>query len=264
MTVRLLTNIGRLWTGTDVCSNAAILIHKDRIVWAGQASDLPSSVPGVIDDIVDVDHVENLGGGLVTPGLIDAHSHPVYAGNRWAELAMRTSGASSQEIASAGGGIGSTVTVTRGTDPWTLCNSVRERLRSWVLSGTTTVEAMTGFHLTRDGELADQGERRVLVGQDQHRQELAPFLQGLEQGAGIASRRVGIQDARVVAVPRQVVQEGPCASEEMAACAAFQEDIRHTGTGGLVLSDDRDSHPCLYSGGPEVHLTSGNRGRQGP
>ncbi|GAA2733797.1 imidazolonepropionase [Actinocorallia aurantiaca] len=155
MTVRLLTNIGRLWTGTDVCSNAAILIHKDRIVWAGQASDLPSSVPGVIDDIVDVDHVENLGGGLVTPGLIDAHSHPVYAGNRWAELAMRTSGASSQEIASAGGGIGSTVTVTRGTDPWTLCNSVRERLRAWVLSGTTTVEAKTGFHLTRDGELAD-------------------------------------------------------------------------------------------------------------
>ena len=68
---------------------------------------------------------------------------------------MRTSGASSQEIAAAGGGIGSTVTVTRGTDPWTLCNSVRERLRSWVLSGTTTVEAKTGFHLTRDGELAD-------------------------------------------------------------------------------------------------------------
>ncbi|GAB3669212.1 imidazolonepropionase [Actinocorallia lasiicapitis] len=155
MTVRLLTNIGRLWTGTDVCSNAAILIHNDRIVWAGQASDLPASVPGVIDDIVDVDHVENLGGGLVTPGLIDAHAHPVYAGNRWAELAMRTSGATAQEIAAAGGGIASTVTVTRGTDPWTLCNAVRERLRAWILSGTTTVEAKTGYHLTRDGELAD-------------------------------------------------------------------------------------------------------------
>ncbi|MEO5877465.1 MAG: imidazolonepropionase [Streptosporangiaceae bacterium] len=155
MTVRLLTNIGRLWTGTDLYSNAAILIHNERIIWAGQASDLPQSVPGVIDDIVDVDHVENLGGGLVTPGLIDAHSHPVYAGNRWAELAMRTSGASTQEIAAAGGGVASTVTVTRGTDPWTLCNGVRERLRTWILSGTTTVEAKTGFHLTRDGELAD-------------------------------------------------------------------------------------------------------------
>ncbi|MCW2941619.1 MAG: imidazolonepropionase [Actinomycetia bacterium] len=155
MTVRLLTNIGRLWTGTEVCSNAAILIHDDRIVWAGPAADLPASVPGVIDDIVDVDHVENLGGGLVTPGLIDAHSHPVYAGNRWAELAMLTSGSTEREIMQAGGGVYSTVTVTRGTDPWTLCNSVRERLRQWIQSGTTTVEAKTGYHLTRDGELAD-------------------------------------------------------------------------------------------------------------
>ncbi|MFC0039048.1 MULTISPECIES: imidazolonepropionase [Actinomadura] len=155
MTVRLLTNIGRLWTGTDVCSNAAVLIHDDRIVWAGPASDLPQSVPGIIDDIVDVDHVENLGGGLVTPGLIDAHSHPVYAGNRWAELAMRTSGSSNSAITAAGGGVNSTVTVTRGTDPWTLCNGVRERLRQWILAGTTTVEAKTGYHLTRDGELAD-------------------------------------------------------------------------------------------------------------
>ncbi|NED55297.1 imidazolonepropionase, partial [Micromonospora aurantiaca] len=106
-------------------------------------------------DIVDVDHVENLGGGLVTPGLIDAHSHPVYAGNRWAELAMRTSGSSHSAIAAAGGGVNSTVTVTRGTDPWTLCNGVRERLRQWILAGTTTVEAKTGYHLTRDGELAD-------------------------------------------------------------------------------------------------------------
>jgi len=155
MTVRLLTNIGRLWTGTDVCSNAAILIHDDRIVWAGPASDLPQSVPGVIDDIVDVDHVENLGGGLVTPGLIDAHTHPVYAGNRWAELAMLTSGSTEREIMQAGGGVYSTVTVTRGTDPWTLCNGVRERLRHWIITGTTTVEAKTGYHLTRDGELAD-------------------------------------------------------------------------------------------------------------
>jgi imidazolonepropionase len=106
-------------------------------------------------DIVDVDHVENLGGALVTPGLIDAHSHPVYAGNRWAELAMRSGGSSMTEINSAGGGLSSTVTVTRGTDPWTLCNHVRGRMRDWLLSGTTTIEAKTGYHLTRDGELAD-------------------------------------------------------------------------------------------------------------
>jgi len=155
MTVRLLTNIGRLWTGSEILSNAALLLQRDRIAWVGQAAELPSSVPGVVDNIVDVDDFENLGGALVTPGLIDSHSHPVYAGNRWAELAMRSGGSSAAEIAAAGGGVASTVTITRGTDPWTLCSGVRERLRSWLVNGTTTVEAKTGFHLTRDGELAD-------------------------------------------------------------------------------------------------------------
>jgi imidazolonepropionase len=165
VTVRLLTNIGRLWTGTEILSNAAILISDGRIAWVGPAADLPQRVPGVVDDIVDVDHVENLGGGLVTPGLIDAHAHPVYAGNRWAELAMRSNGATSQEISQAGGGVSSTVTITRGTDPWTLCNGVRERLSRWMRSGTTTVEAKTGYHLTRDGELADVRMLRALEGE---------------------------------------------------------------------------------------------------
>jgi imidazolonepropionase len=151
----LLTNIGRLWTGSEVWSNAAILTHDDRIAWVGPASELPGGLPGVIEDIVDVDQVENLNGGLVTPGLIDAHTHPVYAGNRWAELAMRSGGSSATEIAAAGGGMSSTVTVTRGTDPWTLCDAVRARLRQWLENGTTTIEAKTGYHLTRDGELAD-------------------------------------------------------------------------------------------------------------
>ena len=150
-----MTNIGRLWTGSEILSNAAILTKDERIAWVGPAAELPQRVPGVVDDIVDVDHVENLGGGLVTPGLIDAHSHPVYAGNRWAELTMLSGGSTAAEINAAGGGISSTVTVTRGTDPWTLCNGVRERLNGWLMSGTTTVEAKTGYHLTRDGELAD-------------------------------------------------------------------------------------------------------------
>jgi imidazolonepropionase len=155
VTARLLTNIGRLWTGSEILSNAAIVTSDDRIAWVGPSAELPRSVPGVVNDIVDVDLVENLGGGLVTPGLIDSHTHPVYAGNRYAELAMRSSGLSDAEITAAGGGISATLTVTRGTDPWTLCNNVRERLGSWLQTGTTTIEAKTGYHLTRDGELAD-------------------------------------------------------------------------------------------------------------
>ena len=78
---------------------------------------------------------------------------------------MRSGGSSATEIAAAGGGMASTVTVTRGTDPWTLCNGVRERLRDWLLSGTTTIEAKTGYHLTRDGELADVRLLRSLEGE---------------------------------------------------------------------------------------------------
>src|SRR5947207_14714957 len=133
VTVRLLTNIGRLWTGSEIMSNAAILTQDERITWVGPAAELPESIPGVVDDIVDVDHVENLGGGLVTPGLIDAHTHPVYAGNRWAELAMRSNGSTEQAIMQAGGGVCSTVTVTRGTDPWTLCSGVRARVRHGII-----------------------------------------------------------------------------------------------------------------------------------
>ena len=98
MTVRLLTNIGRLWTGSEIVSNAAVVTNDELIAWVGPAAELPQRIPGVVDDIVDVDYVENLGGGLVTPGLIDAHTHPVYAGNRWAEIAMRSNGSSTAEI----------------------------------------------------------------------------------------------------------------------------------------------------------------------
>ena len=132
-----------------MCSNAAILVHDDRIAWAGPAAELPQSVPGIIDDIVDVDHVENLGGGLVTPGLIDAHTPSGLRGQPLgrARHADQRLDATPRSCA-AGGGVNSTVTVTRGTDPWTLCNGVRERLASGSQAGTTTVEAKTGYHLT--------------------------------------------------------------------------------------------------------------------
>src|SRR3984957_4108579 len=140
MTARLLTSIGRLWTGSEFIGNAAILISDDRIAWIGPSAELPRSVPGVVDDIVDVDLVGNLGGGLVTPGLIDAHTHPVYAGNRYAELAMRCTGLAASETPARGGGACTAITVSRGTAPWTLFNHVRERLAGWLQSGTTTIE----------------------------------------------------------------------------------------------------------------------------
>jgi imidazolonepropionase len=143
----LITNIGRLFTSTSdgVVTDAAVLVHEDRIAWIGPSGQAPPSAP---DDVVDVEDA------LVTPGLIDAHTHPVYAGDRLAEISMRSAGASYAEIASSGGGIRSTVAATRDATRKELAWLVESRLMSWMAGGTTTVEAKTGYHLERDGELA--------------------------------------------------------------------------------------------------------------
>jgi imidazolonepropionase len=147
MSPLLITNIGRLFTSTSdgVRSDAALVIEDDRIAWIGRAGEAP---PGEPDDAVDVEDA------LVTPGLVDAHTHPVYAGDRLAEISMRSAGASYVEIASSGGGIRSTVAATRAASRDELAWLVESRLMSWLAGGTTTVEAKTGYHLERDGELA--------------------------------------------------------------------------------------------------------------
>src|SRR3977135_2250750 len=97
---------------------------------------------------------EDCGGGLMTAGLIDAHPHPIYAGDRMAEVAMRTAGATYAEVAKAGGGIRATVTATRAAAPEALEQAAAVRLQRWLEGGATTVEAKTGYHLEHDGELA--------------------------------------------------------------------------------------------------------------
>lgn len=146
MSSLLITNIGRLFTSTSdgVRTDAAVLVDGDHIRWVGRAGEPPPLDP---DGVVDVEDA------LVTPGLIDAHTHPVYAGDRLAEISMRSAGASYAEIAASGGGIRSTVAATRAASREELGWLVETRLASWLASGTTTVEAKTGYHLDRDGEL---------------------------------------------------------------------------------------------------------------
>jgi imidazolonepropionase len=147
--MRRLYNIGRLFTGTSrgVVRGAAVIIHDDRIAWCGRAGREPRELLESVTDDYDC------GGGLVTAGLIDAHSHPLYAGDRMAEVAMRTAGATYAEVARAGGGIGATVRATRGEPAAALQAATASRLRRWFEGGATTVEVKTGYHLDRDGEL---------------------------------------------------------------------------------------------------------------
>src|SRR6266851_1130804 len=148
--VRRLYNIGRLVTGAEegVIAGAAIIFEGDRIAWCGHEG----SEPRVLMDTVSDDY--DCGGGLVTAGLIDAHTHPLYAGERLAEVAMRAEGRSYTEIAKAGGGIKATVKSTRGETSTALEAAGAQRLAQWFDGGATTVEAKTGYHLNRDGELA--------------------------------------------------------------------------------------------------------------
>ncbi len=149
--MRHLRNIGRLFTGTQagVIEKAAIICDDDEhIAWCGREGDEPRDLLGYVA------HDEDCGGGLVTAGLIDAHTHPVYAGTRMAEIAMRSAGASYEEIAKAGGGIVATVKATREAGIDSLEQATAHRLRKWLEGGATTVEAKTGYHLEREGELA--------------------------------------------------------------------------------------------------------------
>ncbi len=147
--MRRLTNVGRLFTGTPggVIEKASVIVDDDRIAWCGREGDEPNDLLGYVSED------EDCGGGLMTAGLIDAHTHPVYAGNRMAEVAMRTAGASYSDIAKAGGGIASTVKATREASPEDLEEAAALRLKQWLAGGATTVEAKTGYHLERDGEL---------------------------------------------------------------------------------------------------------------
>jgi imidazolonepropionase len=147
--MRRLTKIGRLFTGTPagVIEKASVIVDDERIAWCGREGDEPIELLGYVSED------EDCGGGLVTAGLVDAHTHPVYAGDRMAEVAMRTAGASYSEVAKAGGGIRATVKATREAAPEALEKATGQRLARWLEGGATTVEAKTGYHLEHDGEL---------------------------------------------------------------------------------------------------------------
>jgi imidazolonepropionase len=127
-------------------NDGAMLIEDGRIASVGSYSDLCDALPQSAS-VIDA------GGRCVTPGFVDAHTHLVFAGNRASEFEQRIAGATYQQIAAAGGGILRTVALTRVASSEELLGAAR-RHRNWMLrSGTTTIEAKSGYGLNRETEL---------------------------------------------------------------------------------------------------------------
>lgn len=129
-------------------ADGALATRGGEIVHVGRRADLPARPEALAREVV------RCGGRWLLPGLIDCHSHLVFAGNRAAEFAQRAAGASYQEIARAGGGILSTVRATRAASEEELLASALGRLDRFLDAGVTTIEIKSGYGLDVETELA--------------------------------------------------------------------------------------------------------------
>ena len=125
----------------------AVAVAGGEIAWVGSAADAPDDAVRACPRVVDC------AGQLVTPGLIDCHTHLVYGGNRAREFEMRLEGASYEDISRAGGGINSTVRETRAADEDALVAAALPRLRRLMADGVTTIEIKSGYGLDTETEL---------------------------------------------------------------------------------------------------------------
>lgn len=144
----------RVWDGNPALAlieNAAIATRGERIAWIGPSAELPEAPTRLARSVQRLDH------GLVTPGLIDCHTHLVFAGDRADEFRRRLGGESYASIAASGGGIQGSVRRTRSASLDELYAAALPRARQLIADGVTTIEIKSGYGL----ELAT--ERRMLT-----------------------------------------------------------------------------------------------------
>lgn len=125
--------------------DAAIVLAGGKIAWVGAQVDLPSDYAAF--------PARDMGGRLVTPALIDCHTHVIHGGNRAAEFEMRLNGASYEDVARAGGGIVSTVAATRHASEDDLVAAALPYVDAMIAEGVAVIEIKSGYGLTQDTEL---------------------------------------------------------------------------------------------------------------
>lgn len=143
-----------LWQGADIVTmrdgkyhtiqQGAIAVSNGEIIWIGEQASMPA---------ISASNIVTFDGGIITPGLIDCHTHLVFGGDRSGEFEQRLNGVSYAEIAAQGGGIISTVNATRDTSEAQLLEQALFRLRPLLAEGVTCVEIKSGYGLTPQSEL---------------------------------------------------------------------------------------------------------------
>jgi imidazolonepropionase len=138
--------VGREMRELGIVKDGGMLVEDGRIVSSGPSSEIEKGLPAGAQ-VIDAT------GKVVMPGFVDAHAHPVFAGDRVDEFELRAQGATYEEIAASGGGIRATVRKTREASEDQLLAQAKKHARWFLQGGTTTVEAKSGYGLTVEDEL---------------------------------------------------------------------------------------------------------------
>ena len=132
--------------GYGLIEDGALGWKDGELAYVGTRSGLPADADELADEVIETD------GGVVTPGLVDCHTHAVFAGDRAREFELRLQGASYEQIARAGGGILSTVRAVREADEEALLQASAPRIAALVRDGVTSLEIKSGYGLDFDNE----------------------------------------------------------------------------------------------------------------
>ncbi len=215
----------------SIVEQAALRVRGGRIDWLGPMRDLPANDKESLD----------VHGAVVTPGLVDCHTHLVYAGNRAMEFERRLQGVSYEEIAREGGGIAATVRATRAASGAELRHQSQARFDALTAHGVTTVEIKSGYGLDRENELKCLRVARSLGGGDAH------VVTTLLAAHAVPPEYRGRADDYVDHICREII---PAAAREGLADAvdAFCEGI------GFTPAQTRRVFECARTSGLRVKL----------
>lgn len=177
--------------------DAAVAVSGGKVVAAGPAQQVLDQIDSSEAVVVDASRK------VVTPGLVDPHTHLIFEGNRSNEFLMRCAGKTYAEIANAGGGIVASMSATRNASLEALVASGQRRLRRMLATGTTTCEVKTGYGLDTESELR-MLQAIVLLAQTQHCIDLIPTFMPAHAFPPNADRQKYIDEIVNVMLPRAV------------------------------------------------------------